>query len=133
MAQFRFGNFDFPDKFIKWDGYDISPNQRQDLDSYTDGYGETRRTTLKHTKTGIEFTTLSMSGSDFRMIMDGITSNYKSYEERNADCTYYDDETGAFKTGKFYLDPSIKFRHKKVDANGIPTKYGEIQWIFIEY
>ena len=133
MAQFRFGNFDFPDKFIKWDGFDEAPNQRQDLDSYTDGYGKTRRTAIKHTKTGIEFTTLSMSGKDFRMIMDNIVSNYKCYEERNADCRYYDDESGTFKTGEFYLDPSFKAKRKKVDANGVPEKYGEIQWIFIEY
>lgn len=133
MAQLRIGTYDFPDEFIKYDGFDASPNQRMDLDSYTDGYGILRRTTLKHTKTGLEFTTLPMSGNEFRTIMDNIKSNYISYEERNFECRYYDDENGLFKTGKFYLDPSIKFRHQEVDSDGIPTQYGEIQWILIEY
>lgn len=133
MAQFTFGNFAFPDNLIKWNTPKPKPNQRQDLDSYTDGYGVTQRNALAHTKTEISFTTLPMSGENFRYIMDNITSNYINYNERDANCTYYDDESGSFKTGHFYLDPSIEFPRKQVDKNGIPTKYDEITWIFIEY
>lgn len=133
MAQFRFGSFDFPDRLIKWGGINAKPAQRQDLDSYTDGYGVTQRNALEHTKTEIQLTTLSMSGEDMRMIMSGITSNYINDKERNANCTYYDDENCSYVTGKFYLDPSLEFNRKEVDGNGVVTKYGEMKWTFIEY
>lgn len=133
MAQFRFGSFDFPDEYVKWGGVSAAPNQRQDMDSYTDGYGVTQRNALAHTKSQIDFTTLPMSGEKLRGIMQGMVSNYINYNERDANCRYYDDENGAFKTGHFYLDPSFKFKRDEVDGNGIPTKYGEMQWTFIEY
>ncbi len=133
MAQFRFGNFDFPDKYIKKCSPKVKPNQRQSLDPYTDMYGVTHDNGLPHTKTEIQFTTLSMSGSEFRTIMSGITENYIDYKKRNANCTYYDDESGTFKTGEFYLDKSFQANRDEVDQNGVPTKYDEIDWLFIEY
>lgn len=131
MAYFKFGNFIFPEKFIKMDA-PIKPNQRQDLDSYTDGYGITRRNVLSHTKTEIKFTTIEMSGSDMDLIMAGITSNYINDLERNGQCTYYDNEYRTPKTGTFYLDPSLEY-HVLEEKNGIPTLYGEMTWTFIEY
>lgn len=133
MSQFKFGNFDFPDRLIKWGAVNVNPNQRQDLDSYTDGYGVTQRNALAHTKTQIQFTTLPMKASEMDMVMTGINGNYINYNERDAYCTYYDDESRGFKTGHFYLDPSLQFTRSEVDDQGIPTKYGEMQWLFIEY
>lgn len=133
MAQFRFGSYDFPDRLIKYEGVGVAPNQRQDLDSYTDGYGVTQRNALAHTKSQIKFTTLAMSGEEMRAIMQGITSNYINSKERDANCTYYDDEYGTFSSGHFYLDPSLEFNRKEVDESGKVVKYGEMQWTFIEY
>lgn len=133
MAQFRFGNFDFPDNFIKKGSPKTKPNQRQSLDPYTDMYGVTHDNGLPHTKTEIQFTTLSMSGDEFRAIMSGITGNYIDYKLRNANCTYYDDESGTFKTGEFYLDKSFQANRDEVDQSGVPMKYGEMDWLFIEY
>lgn len=133
MAQFKFGNFDFPDRLIKWGSFKVKPNQRQDKDSYTDGLGETQRNAIAHTKTQIQFATLPMSSVDMDAIMGGMVENYINYLERDAMCTYYDDENRKFKNGHFYLDPSFEFNRDEVNANGIPTKYGEMSWLFIEY
>lgn len=132
MAQFRFGSFDFPDRLIKYDGDRVAPNQRQTLDSYTDMLGETHMFPVPHTKTQIKFTTLSMSGDEMRAIMSGIVDNYIDSKKRDANCTYYDDEYGEFKTGHFYLDQSLEFNRKEVDSSGKVVKYGEMQWLFIE-
>ncbi len=132
MILFKFGNFEFPNEYIKRDTFDCAPNQRQDMDSYTDGYGVTQRNVLAHTKTQIQFTTRKMSGSEMRSLMDSITQNYINYGERNAQCTYYDDESGNFKTGLFYLDPSLQFRKIEVSESEV-KQYGEMQWTFIEY
>lgn len=133
MAQFRFGDFDFPDRLIKHSAVNVKPNQRQSMDAYTDMYGETHDNPLPHTKSEIQFTTLDMSGDELRHIMSEMVRNYKNYLMRNADCRYYDDENGIFKEGHFYFDKSFQFNRKEVDNNGIPTEYGEMQWTFIEY
>ncbi len=133
MAQFRFGSFDFPDRLIKKNGVQVKPNQRQSIDAYTDGFGETHDFGLPHTKTEVQFTTLPMSGDEFRNIMDSFVSNYIDYTLRDAQCTYYDDESGTFKSGHFYFDKSFQVNRDQVDENGVPTKYEEMTWLFIEY
>ena len=70
MAQFRFGSFDFPDKFIEKNKVNVKPNQRQSLDAYTDAFGETHDNGVPHTKTEVSFTTLPMTSTEFRAIMD---------------------------------------------------------------
>lgn len=133
MAQFRFGSFDFPDKFIENNKVNVKPNQRQSIDAYTDSFGLTHDNGVPHTKTEVSFSTLPMSGAEFRSIMDGIRSNYIDYILRDAECRYYDDESGTFKTGHFYFDKSFQANRKEVDKQGIPTKYNEMTWTFIEY
>ncbi len=133
MAQFRFGNFDFPDSLIKWGAVNVKPNQRQSIDAYTDDTGVTRDFALPHTKSEVSFTTLPMSGEELRGIMASMVSNYINYLLRDANCTYYDDESGTFKTGHFYFDKSFQFKRNEVDKSGVPTKYDEMTWTFIEY
>lgn len=132
MAQFRFGNFDFPAEYIK-PKTKHKPNQRQSIDSYTDDIGETQDFPLPHTKSQVQFVTLPMPASVFRAIMNGFTDNYINYLKRDANCRYYDHENGEFKTGYFYFDKSFEVVEEEEDNNGIPTKYGEMTWTFIEY
>lgn len=132
MAQFKFGDYEFPDRLIKKKVH-VKPNQRQTLDSYTDMTGLTHAFEVPHTKTEISFTTLPMSGEEMREIITNMVSNYINYLKRDSYCTYFNDENWKFETGHFYLDPSVEFPRDTVDKNGIPTKYDEMQWLFIEY
>lgn len=129
---FQFGDYIFPNKYIKFDSYDIAPDQRQDMDSYTDGNGLTHRNALEHTKTNITFTTNQMPESEMDAILSGLERNYINQNETDADCVYYNPRKRTYSTGHFYLDPSVKFRIKKIDG-GKKIHYGETQWIFIEY
>lgn len=128
---FQFGNYIIPNKYIKIDSYDTAPNQRQDLDSYTDGNGVTHRNALEHTKTQVQFTIVKRPEIVHDAIMSGLRSNYLNYNERDANCVYYDPETCRYKTGHFYLDPSVQFRMERI-RNKI-LFYGETQLLFIEY
>lgn len=130
---FKFGNYTFPNRHIKFDTYDALPDQRQDLDSYTDGNGETHRNAVAHTKTNITFTTLEMSESEMNEITKRLEENYINEKETDANCTYYNPRKRKYSTGHFYLDPSVQFRIKKEDDDGKSIIYGEMQWIFIEY
>lgn len=129
----KFGDYVFPNKHIKFDTYDIAPDQRQDKDSRTNGKGITVRNALKHTKTNITFTTNRMSEAEMDAILAALEANYINVDETDADCTYFNPRKRAYSTGHFYLDPSVRFRIRKVDEAGQEIEYGETQWVFIEY
>lgn len=126
---FKFGNFIFPDTFINENGYDIKPNQRQDLDPYTDQTGLTHRNSVAHTKTEITITTRkNLRWEEVQTIMQGLTSNYRNSKERDANCTYFDTESFTMKTGHFYLDPSLSTKIRLVGE-----RFDQLSFKFIEY
>jgi len=126
---FKFGNFIFPDKYINEGGYDIKPNQRQDLDPYTDQTGLTHRNAVSHTKTDITITTRkNLKWEEVAEIMQGLTSNYINSKERDANCTYFDTESFSMKTGHFYLDPSFQTTVKHMGG-----RFEQLKFQFIEY
>lgn len=125
---FKFGNFVFPMEHIAENGWNISPNQRQDLEPFADANGLTHRNAVEHTKSNISIKTLEIEWEDMDSIMENMEKNYINFLERDAMCEYYDPETRTYKTGHFYLDPSVNFA---VKTFGI--MYGEMTWTFIEY
>lgn len=133
LLRFGHGGFTFPNKYIKFDTYDIAPDQRQDMDSFTDGNGVTHRNALGHTKTNITFSTVEMPGAAMDIITSGLRASYISQIETDVNCTYFNPREGIYKAGHFYLDPSVKFRIKKEDDAGRSVRYGEMQWVFVEY
>lgn len=130
---FQFGEFVFPNKYIKFDTYNIAPDQRQDLNSFTNGKGITIRNALEHTKTNITFTTVQMPEAAMNAITEALEKEYINKNETDAECVYYNPRKRKYETGHFYLDPSVQFKVKKVDDDGNKIRYGEMQWIFIEY
>lgn len=125
---FKFGNYIFPMEHIAENGWTIAPNQRQDINPFTDANGLTHRQAVEHTKTNITIKTLEIEWAEMESIMQNIQANYLNYLERDAMCEYYDTETRTYKTGHFYLDPSVSFVVKEFGV-----KYAEMSWIFIEY
>ena len=74
---FKFGDYEFPSEYIAEGGYSCKPNQRQDLDPYTDATGLTHRNALQHTKTEVSITTRSnLTWDEMTSIIQGLTSNY---------------------------------------------------------
>lgn len=125
---FKFGTYTFPDTYIKEGGYDIKPNQRQDLDSYTDNNGLTHRNALQHSKTQIVITTRKLSWDEVADIMTNLVANYIKDRERDANCTYFDTEYFRMSTGHFYLDPS-----QSTKINCVGKNYEELTFTFVEY
>lgn len=125
---FKFGTYVIPSEFIAEDGYDIKPNQRQDLDPFTDQFGVTHRNALQHTKTDITLNIRSLSWEDFQTLVSNIVGNYSIINERDAQCEYLDLETFTMKTGHFYLDPSCQFKIKKLNE-----RVNEFTLRFTEY
>lgn len=128
---FKFGDFVFPDEYIAEGGYDCTPNQRQDLDPYTDQFGVTQRNALAHTKTQVVITTRkNLKWNQVKEIMDGLTSNYINPRERDAMCKYFDTEYFEITptTHHMYLDPSLSTKVNQMDK-----KFDALTFTFIEY
>jgi len=112
---FKFGTYIIPTSYIAEGGYDCKPNQRQDLDPFTDQFGVTHRNALQHTKTDISLTIRSLSWTDFSTLISNLVANYAIFNERDAECEYLDLETMTMKTGHMYLDPSCQFKIKRLN------------------
>lgn len=127
---FTFGSADFSN-LIRAGSYKINPNSRQDLDSYRDANGVLHRTALSHTATVIEFDVKTLRESEMRPLMNAITGSYINFNERDAQCTYFDPETGSTKTGHFYIDSNLRFSLYAL-WDGEPV-YNETHFKFVEY
>lgn len=126
---FKFGNYEIPSTLISEGGYEIKPNQRQDLDPFTDQTGLTHRNALSHTKTEVVITLREgLSWSQVTSLISSIRSNYRRWAERDANCEYYDPETNTTKTGHMYLESSQGFTIKT-----FKEKYPALTLTFVEY
>lgn len=125
---FRFGSASFANK-IKANSYKITPNARQDLDSYRDETGFLHRNALGHTATIVEFDTIPMWDRDMQPLLSSLGTAGKP--ERDAMCTYYDPEGGGTKSGHFYLDSNFTVNIRQVWGNRI--LYDSCHFKFVEY
>ena len=126
---FKFGNYEIPSTYIAEGGYDIKPNQRQDLDPFTDQTGVTHRNALSHTKTEVTITLREgLSWNQVNGMLQQIRQNYIRWAERDATCYYYDPETGSEKSGHMYLESSQGYQIKT-----FKKKYPSMSLTFVEY
>lgn len=121
-----------PMKYIKVDGYNITPNQRMESEAKRAVTGVLHRTTVAHTASKIEFTTPNMTNLDMDAMMSLFRNSWTSSAERKLDLEYYDMETNSYKTGTFY-QPDIKFQIDHIDQSTNLVYYKETRIAFIEY
>lgn len=124
------GGTELPLKYMKYDGYTITPNQRMESEAKRSVTGVLHRTTVEHTATKIEFNTPNLTNAEMDELMSMIRSAWSSVPERKLDLEYYDMETNGYKTGEFYV-PDIKFQISQINGNKII--YKETRIAFIEY
>ena len=126
----KVGGTALPMKYMKLEGYDITPNQRMESEAKRAITGYLHRTTVAHTATKIEFNTPPMTNLDLNAMMSIFRGAWSSTIERKLDLEYYDMETDSYKTGTFYM-PDIKFSIDHI--NGSLIYYKETRIAFIEY
>ena len=122
---------ELPMKYIKIEGYDVTPNQRLESEAKRAVTGVLHRTTVAHTATKIEFSTPIMTNADVDAMMTLFRNNWTSAAERKLTLQYYDMESDSYKEGTFYM-PDIKFQINHVKSNTVLV-YKETRIAFIEY
>lgn len=121
-----------PMKFIKVEGYDITPNQRMESEAKRAITGLLHRTTVEHTATKVEFNTPNLTNLEADEMMTLFRNAWTSVTERKLNLQYYDMETNSYKTGEFYM-PDIKFSIDHIDNDLNMVYYRETRIAFIEY
>lgn len=121
-----------PLKYMKIEAYDITPNQRMEVEAKRDVTGVLHRTTVAHTASKIEFNTPILTNADIDDLMTMFRNAWTSTAERKLNLQYYDMETNSYKTGTFYM-PDIKFQINRIDSAKNIIYYKETRIAFIEY
>lgn len=121
----KFEGKTFPMKFIAHGSYNATPDQQQDEDSYSDGYGNLHRNVLPHTRTKIEWNTPDMLHLADKMEMQSYFPNRITMMVE-----YWNDEKNVYTSGEFYV-PDIKFPYYDISENDI--RYSSIRIALIEY
>ena len=88
---------ELPMKYIKLDGYNITPNQRMESSAKRAVTGELVRTTVAHTASKIEYTTPTLTNGDVDNMMTLFSTNWISASERKLKLQYYDMESNSYK------------------------------------
>ena len=121
-----------PLKYMRYETYQVTPDQVMDFNTTRDTTGVLHRTVLGHTATKIEFTTPRMSNTDIENMMTVLRRYWNNNREKKLTLYYYDPLTNGYKTGTFYM-PDINFTISNVDAQHGKIMYTETRIAFIEY
>ena len=115
-----------PNYIIAKKGYKSTPNQRTDLDSYTDGDGKLHRNILPVKRSKVWLTTKSGLRYSEKLIIQSFFSNRDVVTMQ-----YFNEETNNYATATFYV-PDITFVIDYLDKNKKPV-YEALELTFIAY
>ena len=144
MSNFRgyllkFGDVEFPNKYIAYESFKSYPNQRLEVEAYRDANSLLHRVTSKNYKTKLEFNTrgsitLAEKEEIFNVINNGLVSG--GTIERKYKLEYWNDEISDYsgKDDTFYM-PDIEFTIKTIteDKENSNIIYSPIRIAFIQY
>lgn len=124
---------EFPMKYISYDTYSVTPNQRQEQKASRNAKGLLVRVTLSHMPVKIEFETNDgMTNTDVAQIGTLLRGKYIIQKERKLNITYYDPEEDTYKTAQCYM-PDVQYKIKNIDKANNKVYYNKLRYAFIEY
>ena len=113
----------FPNSLISSGSFSITPNQRQDLDSYRDSTGYLHRHILPHMPSKIEFNTKLLHESD-KATLEALLQKRDEFM-----LEYWNS---GYQTGTFY-SPDVKFEIYDIDKVSGDIRYKPVRIAMIEY
>ena len=116
---------------IRYETYQITPQQTIDLDSYRSENGNLLRNPVA-TKCKIEFNTPLMTDSEWADMWKIIKAGFNNNTERKLKLRYYDTLSATYKTGYFYV-PDVQTTIRNINEGAGVINYNEIRIAFIEY
>lgn len=120
-----------PLKYIRFETYQITPQQTIDLDSYRSENGTLLRNPVA-VKAKVEFNTPLMTEANWQRLWAIIKAGFNNSTERKLKLRYYDTLSATYKTGNFYV-PDVATTIRNIDEAAGIINYNEIRVAFIEY
>ena len=117
--------------YMRYETYQITPQQTIDLDSYRSENGNLLRNPVA-TKCKIEFNTPLMTDSEWADVWRIIKAGFNNNTERKLKLRYYDTLSATYKTGYFYV-PDVQTTIRNIEEGPGVINYQEIRLAFIEY
>lgn len=90
-------------KYVDIETYKVSPDQRADLDSDRNGLNILYREVADHYTTKIEFNTIPLEAWEMTEFLQAMEKAYIKEKERKVIVTYFDVNTGGYKSGEMYV------------------------------
>ena len=119
-----------PMKFIKYEEYKISPDQRLEVEAERVATGLLVRNTVEHTASKIEFSTPPITNRDVAELNGMIQAAYTNELEKKLTIEYYNPELDNYKTAEVYV-PTVPYDMTSIQGNVI--QYKSLRYAFIEY
>lgn len=117
------------DQYLAAEGFKCTPDQRQDKDSYRDGYGILHRNVLPGVTSTLELTTLDgLNVDQVAAFKEAIQSGIINSMERKLTLTYWNDERMAYCTDTFYM-PDMTFTYSRIQDNTLIYKSTTFKFI----
>ena len=117
-------------RYVDIKNFNITPNQRADLDSGRNGLNILYREVADHYTTKIEFNTVPMEADEMTGFFRALNRAYINERERKVQVTYFDVTTGSYRMAEMYIP---NFTIGTSDWNGRLLMYKPMRIAFIEY
>lgn len=134
LLELKTGNnyVEFSLKYIKFESYKVTPNQRMESSANRAVSGVLIRQTVSHTASKVDLSTPPITNNEANAINTLLTNAYTDALQRKLDLRYYDPSSDSYKTGTFYV-PDIDFEIQRVDLVTNTIFYNPVRIAFIEY
>lgn len=123
---FKVGELSFPLELIAPKGYDTTPNQRIDKNSYRDGRGKLHRTILPEKPSSVRINTIDDLTDAQTLQIQALFPNRDLVT-----ASYWNKESNTYEIATFYM-PDIKWVINRFDEDGQP-RYQALELQFIAY
>lgn len=128
----KFGSKIVPNKYLAYDDYTATPNQRTEVEAYRDLNNLLHRDTSPNFKTKIDFNTRPLYLAEKMELQSVFASGLVNRAQRKCKVTYWDDEQNTYKTGVFYM-PDVDYKIINVDEETKNILYNKMRFALIEY
>lgn len=125
----KVGNTDIS-KYIEIPTFQVTPNQRTDLDTYRNGNNKLVREVSDHTITKIEFETGILQDTKMTELIKILEDNYTVPIERKLNVTYFDVTSGEYSTIEAYMPD---YTPRLISLSPGVLYYNHMRLAFIEY
>ena len=131
----QFGGIILPNSFILADGWESTPNQRVEIDTFRDANVLLHRETSENFKTSLKLNIRGMSLKEmtaFKTVIGLATLDVTSKRERKLMVTYWNDEELNYKPATMYM-PDVTYSIHTVDEDEKNIEYNPFSIELIEY